>query len=73
MWQDPIVTEIHQTRERISQSYGNDLHAIFMAAQRGELSKPLASVLLDVAEIIALVEDAAHCVLPEKNGGQDGF
>ena len=40
MWQDPIISEIHQTRDKISQSYGNDLHAIFTAAQRGELSKP---------------------------------
>ncbi len=41
MWQDPIVTEIHQTRARISEAYGNDLHAIFAAAQRGELAQPL--------------------------------
>jgi hypothetical protein len=66
MWQDPIVTEIHQTRERIAQSYGNDLHAIFMAAQRGELSKPIASVPGHNAEITVLVEEAARCVLPEK-------
>jgi hypothetical protein len=69
MWQDPIVTEIHQTRERISQSYGNDLHAIFMAAQRGELSKSPASVPKHMTEITVLAEEAAHCVLPEKNDG----
>ena len=40
MWQDPIVTEIHQTREKIAQAYGNDIHEIFVAAQRGELSNP---------------------------------
>lgn len=39
MWRDPIIAEIHQTRDKISRSYGNDLHAIFTAAQRGELSK----------------------------------
>ena len=43
MWQDPIIAEIHQTRDKISRSYGNDLHAIFTAAQRGELSKPPTS------------------------------
>ena len=40
MWQDPIVAEIHQIRDKISQDYGNDLHAIFAAAQRGDLSNP---------------------------------
>ena len=39
MWQDPIVVEIHQIRDKISQVYGDDLHAIFVAAQRGELAK----------------------------------
>lgn len=43
MWQDPIVAEIHRTREKIARAYGNDIHAIFAAAQRGELSKPLIS------------------------------
>ena len=41
MWQDPIVAEIHQTRDRISAAHGDDLHAIFVAAQRGELVQPL--------------------------------
>jgi len=43
MWQDPIVAEIHRTREKIAQAYGNDIHEIFAAAQRGELSKPFIS------------------------------
>jgi hypothetical protein len=41
MWHDPIVEEIHQTRERIAQMYDNDIHAIFEAARHGELSKQL--------------------------------
>ena len=41
MWQDPIVAEIHQAREKIARHFGNDIHAIFAAAQRGELSIPL--------------------------------
>jgi hypothetical protein len=28
MWKDPIVEEIHQIREKISNEHGNDLHAI---------------------------------------------
>ena len=40
MWQDPIVAEIHRILDKISQDYGNDLHAIFAAAQRGDLSNP---------------------------------
>ena len=39
MWQDPILQEIYATRERISNAYGNDLHAIVVAAQRGDLSR----------------------------------
>lgn len=42
MWQDPIVAEIHHTREKIAQAYGNDIHAICEAARRGELSRPSA-------------------------------
>jgi hypothetical protein len=38
MWKDHIVEEIHSIRERIANFYGNDMHAIFLAAQRGELS-----------------------------------
>jgi hypothetical protein len=40
MWQDPLVAEIHQIREEIAQTYGNDIHAICEAARRGELSIP---------------------------------
>ena len=50
MWLDPIVAEIHQTREKLSQAYGDDLHAIFAAAQRGELSKPLDAPAGKVAQ-----------------------
>lgn len=39
MWQDAIVSEIHQTREKISKAFGDDIHAIFAAAQRGDLAK----------------------------------
>ena len=50
MWLDPIVAEIHQTREKLSQAYGDDLHAIFAAAQRRELSKPPDSPAGNVAQ-----------------------
>jgi hypothetical protein len=50
MWQDPIVEEIHQTREKIAQAYGNDIHAICEAARHGKLSKPLASSAPELAE-----------------------
>ena len=39
MWQDPLIAEIHQTREQIALAYGNDIHAICEAARRGELSR----------------------------------
>ena len=54
MWLDPIVAEIHQTREKLSQAYGDDLHAIFAAARRGELSKPLDSPAGNAAQPAAL-------------------
>nr|VFK09980.1 MAG: hypothetical protein BECKLPF1236A_GA0070988_1003011 [Candidatus Kentron sp. LPFa] len=41
MWRDPIIAEIHRTREKLSQAHGNDLYAIFLAARRGELAKAL--------------------------------
>jgi hypothetical protein len=41
MWTDHIVEEIHATREKIANFYNNDMHAIFIAAQRGELGKGL--------------------------------
>ena len=53
MWLDPIVAEIHQTREKLSQAYGDDLHAIFAAARRGELSKPLDSPAGNAAQPVA--------------------
>ena len=42
MWQDPLIAEIHQTREQIALAYGNDVHAICDAARRGELSRPIS-------------------------------
>ena len=53
MWQDPIVSEIHQTREQLSKAYGDDLHRIFLAAQRGELLKPLAGRATRPAKVLA--------------------
>ena len=54
MWLDPSVAEIHQTRGKLSQAYGDDLHAIFAAARRGELSKPLDAPAGNVAQPAAL-------------------
>ncbi|MGZ8216516.1 hypothetical protein [Methylomagnum sp.] len=50
MWRDPIIEEIHRTREKIAAAYGNDMHAIFLAAQRGELAKALDPSGLHLAE-----------------------
>lgn len=47
MWRDPIIEEIHRTREKIADAYGNDMHAIFVAAQRGELANALDQSHLD--------------------------
>ena len=43
MWQDPIIAAIQQAREKIARHFGNDIHAIFAAAKRGELAVPLQS------------------------------
>ncbi len=29
MWEDPIVAEIHRTREKVAQQYNNDIAAYF--------------------------------------------
>ena len=68
MWQDPIVAEIHQTREKISQLYGNDLHAIFAAARRGELSKPLVSPASNAAQQGAPADRPASASLWQDGG-----
>lgn len=68
VWQDPIIAEIHKTREQIAQRYGNDLHAIFAAALRGELSKPLVAQASSPAQqdripdirVSALTEGVIH-------------
>lgn len=39
MWNDPIIEDLHKTRGRISREHGDDLHEIFEAAKRGELTK----------------------------------
>ncbi len=36
-WQDPILLELHATRERLANEYGNDIRAICEAARRGNL------------------------------------
>lgn len=68
MWVDPIVAEIHQTREKLSQAYGDDLHAIFAAARRGELSKPLDSPAGNAAQPGALTGRLAS-VSRRQDGG----
>lgn len=36
-WQDPILLELHATRERLANQYGNDIRAICDAARHGIL------------------------------------
>lgn len=46
MWEDPIVADIHRTREKLAAEYGFDVHAIFadlrkrQAALGGRLVSP---------------------------------
>ena len=42
MWHDPIIAELHDTRQKISLAHGDDIHTIFLAAQHGELIIPVA-------------------------------
>jgi hypothetical protein len=37
-WQDPILLELHATRERLANEYGNDIRVICDAARTGFLS-----------------------------------
>lgn len=60
MWQDPIVAEIHQARDRISEAHGDDLHAIFAAAQRGDLVKALTTAPVGVGSQPAPGKSPAH-------------
>jgi hypothetical protein len=46
MWEDPIVADVHRTREKLAAEYGFDVHAIFtdlrnrQAALGGRLVSP---------------------------------
>ena len=35
-WQDPILLDLHATRERLAQAYGNNIKNICDAARHGE-------------------------------------
>ncbi len=69
MWQDPIVADIHQIREKLSQAYGNDLHAIFVAAQRGELAKGLGAQESKAQQGVPAVRPASAALLLQQAGG----
>ena len=38
-WQDPVISEIHLTREKIAARFGNSIHAMCEAARLGQLGK----------------------------------
>jgi hypothetical protein len=38
MWEDPIVAEVHRTREKLAAEYGYDVKAMFAALRKREAS-----------------------------------
>jgi hypothetical protein len=38
MWEDPIVEEVHRTREKLAAEYGFDVKAMFAALRKREAS-----------------------------------
>jgi hypothetical protein len=38
MWEDPIVAEVHRTREKLAAEYGFDVKAMFAALRKREAS-----------------------------------
>lgn len=38
MWEDPIVADVHRTREKLAAEYGFDVKAIFAALRRHQAS-----------------------------------
>jgi hypothetical protein len=38
MWEDPIVAEVHRTREKLAAEYGFDIKAMFAALRKREAS-----------------------------------
>ncbi len=36
LWQDPILLDLHATREKLAQAYGNNIKDICDAARHGE-------------------------------------
>ena len=41
LWQDPILLDLHATREKLASAYGNDIRSICEAARMGHLSAGL--------------------------------
>ena len=39
IWQDPVISEIHLTREKIAARFGNSIHAMCEAARLGQLGQ----------------------------------
>ena len=38
MWEDPIVAEVHRTREKLAAEYGFDIETMFAALRKREAS-----------------------------------
>ena len=46
MWEDPIVEDVHRTREKLAAEHGFDVKAIFADLRREELGGLVLLVLL---------------------------
>ncbi len=60
MWEDPIVAEVHRTREKVAQQYNNDIAAYFADLRKRQAASG--------AKLVRQSEQAIPVLLPTATG-----
>jgi len=64
MWEDPIVAEVHRTRQELAAKFDFDVNAIV-----DDIRKRQAAL---GSRLVSLTKSAEPCPTPDR-GGNDGF
>ena len=64
MWEDPIVAEVHRTRQELAGKFGFDVNAIV-----ADIRKRQAAL---GSRLVSLAKSAEPCATPDR-GGENGF
>ena len=66
MWEDPIVAEVHRTRQELAEKFGFDVNAIVADIRRRQAT--LGSRLVSLAKPAEQLHAPAPAVGPVSNG-----